>query len=142
MCKKYLYDTSLARFSQSRENLTKTCTSDVKHCVFQIQTALNVSIYASPLILTWLYRRDFFSQDGLIYLGKCVAGIGLLYFSAYYIRGIGRVFNPVYRQFIDVLAKASRNPTADNKALLSIYDFYFGAFPTDFIVKNRLVSSP
>ena len=66
-----------------------------------------------------------------------MAGIGLLYFSAYYIRGIGRVFNPVYRQFIDVLAKASRNPTTDNKALLSIYDFYFGAFPTDFKVKNK-----
>ena len=65
-----------------------------------------------------------------------MAGIGLLYFSAYYIRGIGRVFNPVYRQFIDVLAKASRNPNAD-KAPLSIYDFYFGAYPIDFNVKNR-----
>ena len=65
-----------------------------------------------------------------------MAGMSLLYFSAFYMKGIGRVFNPVYRQFIDVLAKASRNPT-DNKALLSIYDFYFGAFPTDFNVKNK-----
>ena len=83
----------------------------------KLHTALNVSIYASPIIFSWLYRRDFFTPDGLIYLGKCVAGISLLYFSAFYLRGIGRVFNPVYRQFIDVLAKNSRKPTIENRVI-------------------------
>ena len=78
---------------------------------------LNVSCFSptfSPLILAWLYRRDFFSHDGLIYLGKCMAGITLIYFGAFYIRGMGRVFNPVYRQFIDILTKSSKL-TADSK---------------------------
>ena len=111
------------------------------HFFKQMYAALNVSIYTSPIIISvtillhitiflslhiclksfdsfqWLYRRDFFSQDGFIYLGKCVAGLSLLYFSAFYIRGIGRVFNPVYRKFIDVLANANRHPTLENKVI-------------------------
>ena len=98
----------------------------------QIQAAVSVSIYASPVILTWLHRRDFFNYDGLVYLSKFLAGITLIYFGAFYIRGIGRVFNPVYRQFIDILAKVSRNFTPENKALISVYDFDFGAWPVEF----------
>ena len=82
---------------------------------FQIQTALSVSIYASPLIMTWLYRRDFFTSEGLAYLTKLGFGITLVYIFAFYVRGIGRVFNPVYRQFIDVHAKCMQNLSPENK---------------------------
>ena len=111
----------------------------------------------SPLILAWLYRQNFFSHDGLIYLGKCIAGITLIYFGAFYIRGIGRVFNPVYRQFIDILANSSKLnhdskvfsvPTKNElnfqitkklqfQLLLSNYDFSFGAWPIDYSVLGR-----
>ena len=82
---------------------------------FQIQTALSVSIYASPLIMTWLYRRDFFTSEGLAYLTKVGFGITLVYICAFYVRGIGRVFNPVYRQFIDVHSRCMQNVSPENK---------------------------
>ena len=82
---------------------------------FQIQTALSVSIYASPLIMTWLYRRDFFTSEGLAYLTKVGFGITLVYICAFYVRGIGRVFNPVYRQFIDVHTRCIQNLSPENK---------------------------
>ena len=82
---------------------------------FQIQTALSVSIYASPLIMTWLYRRDFFTSEGLAYLTKVGFGITLVYICAFYVRGIGRVFNPVYRQFIDVHSRCMQNLSPENK---------------------------
>ena len=82
---------------------------------FQIQTALSVSIYASPLIMTWLYRRDFFTSEGLAYLTKVGFGMALVYICAFYVRGIGRVFNPVYRQFIDVHSRCMQNLSPENK---------------------------
>ena len=82
---------------------------------FQIQTAISVSIYTSPIILTWLYKRDFFTSEGLAYLTKTVFGITLVYICAFYVRGFGRVFNPVYRQFIDVHTKCMQNLSAENK---------------------------
>ena len=84
---------------------------------FQIQTALSVSIYASPLIMAWLYRRDFFNSEGLAYLTKLGFGITLVYIFAFYVRGIGRVFNPVYRQFIDVHARCMQNLSPENKVI-------------------------
>ena len=80
-----------------------------------IQTALSVSIYTSPIIMTWLYRRDYFTSEGLAYLTKTVCGITMVYLCAFYIRGIGRVFNPVYRQFIDVHTKCMQNLSPENK---------------------------
>ena len=80
----------------------------------------------------------------------------MIYLCAFYVRGIGRVFNPVYRQFIDVHPKAVRNLTPENKvcpindrnhrlrsiffnwdfdslqALLASYDFHFKAWPVEF----------
>lgn len=103
---------------------------------------MSVSIYTSPLILTWLYRRDFFNIDGFVYLSKVISGITLVYLCAFYIRGIGRVFNPVYRQFIDILAKTSRQPlTPENKALISNYDFHFSAWPVEFSLINKASSA-
>ena len=106
--------------------------------ILQIQAALSVSIYASPLILAWLYRRDFFTQDGFVYLGKCIAGITLVFYIAFYVRGIGRVFNPQYRQFIEILIKtqSSAPATTESKAMLANYDFSFGAWPTDYQVQS------
>lgn len=99
--------------------------------ITSIQTALSVSIYASPLIMTWLYRRDFFTSEGLAYLTKVGFGITLVYICAFYVRGIGRVFNPVYRQFIDVHSRCMQNLSPENKALISNYDFHFGWWPTE-----------
>jgi len=96
-----------------------------------IQTALSVSIYTSPLILTWLYRRDFFTSEGLAYLTKTVCGITMVYLCAFYIRGIGRVFNPVYRHFIDIHTKCMQNLSTENRALISNYDFHFRWWPVE-----------
>lgn len=108
--------------------------------LFQIQAGLNIGLYACPIVILWLYKRDYFTPDGLIYLGKCIASLSLLYFSAYYIRGLGRVFNPEYRLFIDVLAKSARNFNEQNKALLAKYDFDFRAWPVEYSVFNAYVS--
>jgi len=101
-----------------------------------IQTALSVSIYTSPIIMTWLYRRDYFTSEGLAYLTKTVCGITMVYLCAFYIRGIGRVFNPVYRQFIDVHTKCMQNLSPENKALISNYDFHFGWWPIEANYSN------
>ena len=67
-----------------------------------------------------------------------MAGITLVFYIAFYVRGIGRVFNPQYRQFIDILAKTqnSTSATSEVKQMLKNYDFSFGAWPIDFQVRS------
>ena len=86
----------------------------------------------------WLYKRDFFNQEGLLYLGKCVLGVTVIYLAAVYTRGMGRAVNPTYRNFINILANSSRDFSKENKALLSQFDFDFSAWPVEF----RSSSSP
>ena len=67
-----------------------------------------------------------------------MAGITLVFYIAFYVRGIGRVFNPQYRQFIEILAKtqSSAPATSESKAMLANFDFSFGAWPIDYQVKT------
>lgn len=102
-----------------------------------ISAALNISVYVSPVILGWMYKRDFFTPDGLVQICKFLAGLGFVYVAAVNIRGFARAFNPVYREFIHVLARASRNLTPEAKSSLARYDFDFAAWPLEFDVLDN-----
>ncbi|XP_786661.3 phosphatidylserine lipase ABHD16A [Strongylocentrotus purpuratus] len=88
--------------------------------------------YTSPIILTILYRRGYFSLDGALSLGKFGGMVLLALCGAYYVRGLGRVSNPEYGTFISLLDEINRNEQSEKRKELQIYDFEFAAWPVDY----------
>ncbi|XP_041369981.1 phosphatidylserine lipase ABHD16A-like [Gigantopelta aegis] len=92
----------------------------------------SVSYWTSPVLLTILYRRGYFSTEGLISILKFIIAVGVVYFGAFCARGIGRFTNQDYISFISVLTDAQKAYTFPNKRALMKYDFEFWAWPADF----------
>ncbi|XP_072176631.1 phosphatidylserine lipase ABHD16A-like [Diadema setosum] len=88
--------------------------------------------YTSPLILTFLYRRGYFTQEGALGLGKLGGMVLLTLFGAYYIRGLGRMNNPEYVAFINLLDEVTQNSESEKRKMLQLYDFDFSAWPVDY----------
>ena len=59
-------------------------------------------------------------------------GLGLLVVGALFLRALGRITNPAYRQFISILSNAKRDYTVSSKKEVSQYDFEFSAWPVDW----------
>ena len=69
--------------------------------------------WASYQVLT--RRADFFQPNTLAQGFKYLSGIGIVYLFAITLRAIGRASNPVYKEYLQVLSKAIKEPTAANK---------------------------
>nr|KAG5712462.1 hypothetical protein BaRGS_011436 [Batillaria attramentaria] len=80
-----------------------------------MQTCWSVSWWSSPIIMTVLYRRDYFSHAGFVTIAKFLCSVGIIYAGAYCLRGIGRLTNPDYMIFINILVQALKAPTLTNK---------------------------
>ena len=85
-----------------------------------------------PILLPLMYRRDWFSQAGLVSILENLAGVGFVYSVALFVRAAGRFQNLTYRQFLDVFSAASRDFSPTNAVKLSAYDFSFRALPVEF----------
>jgi len=100
--------------------------------------ATSLALYTAPLVLPVAagFRREWWSLEGIIFLSKFLAGVGIVAVGALYLRALGRYTNPVYTQFIQVLTTAQEDMTSLNKRVLSKFDFEFSSWPVEFRVSD------
>lgn len=91
-----------------------------------------ISIYTSPFLTTFLYRKGYFVADGLLTLSKFVSSLGVILVVSFCIRGVGRFNNPTYQKFIKILKEAQTNFAPHVKQQLVNYDFEFYGWPVEF----------
>lgn len=97
----------------------------------------HVGIYLSPFILHSLYRRGLYGSSEL--LMKVGVWATMIYVGATFFRGIGRMVNRDYLEFIAVLNLTQSQPTNESyKRLLRQYDFDFHHWPLDYGWQNEL----
>ncbi|XP_056011672.1 phosphatidylserine lipase ABHD16A-like [Ostrea edulis] len=97
-----------------------------------IRFCMSFTYWTSPVVLCVLYRRGYFSTEGLVSMGKFMFSIGVIYTVAYITRGVGRCSNADYITFLGILSAAQRSLTQQNKRMLARYDFEFWAWPVDW----------
>lgn len=78
----------------------------------------NIGLYTSPVIATILYKKGYFAFESVGLFTKIVIGLGLIVSSSYCIRGIGRINNPAYISFYEVLIAAKKSLNKDTKVSL------------------------
>lgn len=109
-------------------------------------------MYASPIILMFAYRRNYFTSEGLPVIAKLGTGVAAIVFISFLLRGFGRAKNDTYQRFVKVFQQVTAgNASADSneEAFRAIrrFDFDFGDFPIDFVAgpceigKKELVGS-
>lgn len=100
--------------------------------VKSISVAWSVIVYTCPFIITVLYKKGFYSVEGIFTLGRFAGYISLLLLGSLCIRSIGRYSNGNYMNFLSVLEKSQKILTKENKIALSRYDFEFLSWPVEF----------
>ncbi|XP_034030330.1 phosphatidylserine lipase ABHD16A isoform X2 [Thalassophryne amazonica] len=93
---------------------------------------LSVSYYSSPLLLCYLYKKDFICCSKLLPLSQYVGTALVCLLGVACLRGWGRWKNSEYLQFISILEETKKNHTEANKKKLRCYDFDFSYWPFDF----------
>ncbi|KAM3969059.1 phosphatidylserine lipase ABHD16A [Aphomia sociella] len=104
-------------------------------------TVMNIGIYTSPFICMYIYKRGIsVLEENKYALVRFFGGIGCLLALSYVIRGIGRVYNQKYVEFV----KALNAPTTDKATYLEgirKYDFEFSAWPSTYNLPPKSNSS-
>ncbi|XP_063633054.1 phosphatidylserine lipase ABHD16A [Cydia splendana] len=103
-------------------------------------TILSISLYTSPFICFYVYKRGFFSLDETRVLVRYIGGLSCLIALSYILRGLGRASNPKYVEFM----KALNTPLTDHKAYLQgirKYDFEFQYWPATYLLSKQKNSS-
>lgn len=95
------------------------------------------SLYAIPLVATFMYRRSYPLTDQICSLTKVAAGAGVILFVSLVARGYSRASNPIYVEFLRTLNKAKARYDSESKRELLRYDFEFWAWPVDFEISSR-----
>ncbi|XP_014664828.1 PREDICTED: abhydrolase domain-containing protein 16A-like [Priapulus caudatus] len=91
-----------------------------------------MAYYTAPVLVPILYRRAFFSIDGLTWSIQMGGTVAIFLTVAVICRAIGRVTNSEYQKFIKSLCDAKAGGSAEHKKLLSGYDFEFVHSPIQF----------
>ena len=91
--------------------------------ISSVNVTARLLLYVSPIVIPWAVNRGWTSPDGLVWMMKLLAGVGVVVAGAVLVRTIGRLTNSQYVRFSSVLAAASRNYTDLNKQVLAQYDF-------------------
>ena len=102
-----------------------------------ISTTARLLLYVSPIVIPWAINRGWASPDGAVSMSKFLVGVGVVVAGAIVIRTLGRLSNPVYNNFMSVLATAQRNFTTANKERIAEFDFQFSSWPVDFNVSQE-----
>ena len=102
-----------------------------------ITTTARLLLYVSPIVIPWAINRGWASQEGVQSMSKFLMGVGVVVAGAIVIRTLGRLSNPVYTNFMSVLATAQRNFTPANKQKMAEFDFQFSSWPVDFNVTKE-----
>ena len=102
-----------------------------------LSTTARLLLYVSPIVIPWAINRGWASQEGVQSMSKFLVGVGVVVAGAIVIRTLGRLSNPVYNNFMSVLATAQRNFTPTNKQKMAGFDFQFSSWPVDFNVTQE-----
>ncbi|XP_074649625.1 phosphatidylserine lipase ABHD16A-like [Tubulanus polymorphus] len=98
-----------------------------------IRLCYTISCWTSPFLLTFLYRRSYFTPEGAVSLFELFGTIVIFFYGSKAVRGWGRLRNREYRAFLATLENARENyAKPDRKRALREYDFEFFAWPADF----------
>lgn len=97
-----------------------------------IRFCYSFTYWTSPIVLTVLYRRGYFTQEGARTLFGYILSISFVYGLSQLMRGIGRAYNSDYSLFLEVLLAAEKSCTPQNRKAVERYDFEFWAWPVDF----------
>lgn len=71
--------------------------------------------WGSPLILAFAYRNNYLSLDSIHLLTKLTCLFGFVVFSTLVIRGLGRIRNPYYLDFIKQYTEINGKTNSDQK---------------------------
>jgi len=102
-----------------------------------LSTTARLLLYVSPIVIPWAINRGWASQEGVQSMSKFLMGVGVVVAGAIVIRTLGRLSNPVYTNFMSVLATAQRNFSPANKQKMAEFDFQFSSWPVDFNVTKE-----
>lgn len=118
----YTFDEDFRQFNYRPWLGQSTLWSSIDHllmtlCIlfFQLNVALSISLYFSPVIAFILYKRGFFTPEGGTLLIKFFSGLGAVYVASYAIRSMGRSQNSQYLEFLRILAKAQSHFSSEAK---------------------------
>ncbi|GFS55301.1 hypothetical protein TNIN_116731 [Trichonephila inaurata madagascariensis] len=111
----------------------------VRTALFSLSMAWSLGLYTSPLLASLMYRRGYFTTEGMITLYKLSSTVGLIFFVSMFIRGVGRMMNSDYLNFIAALDAYKQNKSRDIKFQMARYDFDFKEWPIDFYWNETLV---
>lgn len=92
----------------------------------------NLSLYTSPILIGFLYKRSYLAAEGFISITKFAFGIGLILAISLCMRSVGRANNSDYRSFMQTYMKALSNYNRETKQQIRCYDFDFRQWPIDF----------
>ncbi|KAL4218880.1 Protein abhd16a [Mactra antiquata] len=103
--------------------------SGADRVISTIRFCWSLSYWTSPLLIGILYRRGHFTSEGIVNLGKFVMYVGVMYYCAILVRGVGRCLNPDYMIFSTILVNAQKDFNEVNRKLLAGFDYEFWACP-------------
>ncbi|GAB6024577.1 Protein abhd16a [Chamberlinius hualienensis] len=112
-----------------KPNLIEICGNGI---IKTLGIVWRITLYTSPLIVTILFRKNYFNRYRLINCMKFSVALGVFFVGSVIIRGIGRYANPEYNKFLLALNNAKANLCTNTKKELSRYDFSFWAWPVEF----------
>ncbi|KAG7189789.1 hypothetical protein KM043_017451 [Ampulex compressa] len=104
--------------------------------VISLATIWSISLYAMPLVATFMYERSYSVIDNVYCLSKLVAGAGAILIASLAARGCSRANNTAYLKFIKTLHEANAHYNSETRQELHKYDFEFWAWPIDFKVSE------
>ena len=97
---------------------------------------MNIGIYASPIVLTFMWKRGFRYHDlASGYSLTMASWIFAILFLSVTLRGIGRMTNPDYTLFLKAFDEATEKHRRNNlsySVLATQYDCSFEAFPVSY----------
>lgn len=97
-----------------------------------VSIAWSLGFYVSPLLASYMYRKGYFTGEGLYNLSRLTGTLGLILLGAVCLRGLGRRMNNDYITFLTVLDAYKKSMTRNLKYELSRFDFEFREWPVDF----------
>ncbi|RUS87080.1 hypothetical protein EGW08_005156 [Elysia chlorotica] len=100
--------------------------------VYTIRAALSATYWCSPVVIVMLYRRGYCNVEGIQGLSKIALSLFAVYALAFLFRGIGRLSNADYRNFMATFVQARNNPCQRTREQLAGYDFEFWGWPVDY----------
>ncbi|KAK3750254.1 hypothetical protein RRG08_041283 [Elysia crispata] len=75
-----------------------------------IKAAFSATYWCSPIVVVMMYRRGYFNIEGVQGLSKMALSVFAVYALAFFFRGIGRLSNADYRNFMGAFVQAKNNP--------------------------------